>query len=105
MSVRSGTAPPSVEPAPPAAPEPRRMRVGPVVLASLAAGFAAAGILPFLPARRGGGSFATAMDLFGLAVGWARWAVLSTRSTDQPQRWALVPAVVMAVAAVLLPVA
>src|SRR3954449_4805098 len=105
MSVRSGTAPPSVEPVPPAAPEPRRMRVGPVVLASLAAGFAAAVILPFLPAGRVDDSFATAMVLFGFAVGWALLAVLSTRFTDQPQRWALVPAVVMAVAAVLLPVA
>src|SRR4051794_25821640 len=96
MSVRSGTAPPSVEPVPPAAPEPRRMRVGPVVLASLAAGFAAAVILPFLPAGRVDDSFATAMVLFGFAVGWALLAVLSIRFTDQPQRWALVPAVVIA---------
>src|SRR3954452_4189908 len=105
MSVRSGTAPPSVEPVPPAAPEPRRMRVGTVVLASLAAGFAAAVILPFLPAGRVDDSFATAMVLFGFAVGWTLLAVLSIRFTDQPQRWAVVPAVVMAVAGVLLLVA
>src|SRR3954447_871065 len=105
MSVRSGTAPPSVEPVPPAAPEPRRMRVGPVVLGSLAAGFAAAVILPFVPAGRVDDSFATAVVLFGFAVGWTLLAVLSSRFTDQPQRWAVVPAVVMAVAGVLLLVA
>jgi pimeloyl-ACP methyl ester carboxylesterase len=81
------------------------MRVGTVVLASLAAGFAAAVILPFLPAGRVDDSFATAMVLFGFALGWTLLAVLSTRFTDQPQRWAVVPAVVMAVAAVLLLVA
>jgi pimeloyl-ACP methyl ester carboxylesterase len=105
MSVRSGTAPPSVEPVPPAAPGPRRMRVGPVVAGSLATGFVAAVILPFLPAGRVDDSFATAMVLLGFAVGWALLAVLSIRFTDQPQRWALAPAVVMAVAAVLLLVA
>src|SRR4051794_20853453 len=105
MSVRSGSAPPSVEPVPPAAPEPRRTRVGTVVLVSLAAGFAAAVILPFLPAGTVDDSFATAMILFGFALGWTLLAGLSTRSTDPPQRWALVPAVVMAVAAVLLLVA
>src|SRR4051812_31230487 len=105
MSVRSGTAPPSVDPVPPAAPEPRRMRVGTVVLASLAAGFAAAVILPFLPAGTVDDSFATAMVLFGFTLGWTLLAVLSTRFTDQPQRWAVAPAVVMAAAAVLLLVA
>src|SRR3954463_9512765 len=105
MSVRSGTAPPSVEPVPPAAPEPRRMRVGWVVAGSLVAGFAAAVILPFLPAGSVDDSFATAVVLFGLAVGWALLAVLSIRFPDQPQRWAVAPAVVMALAAVLLLVA
>src|SRR5919204_1846797 len=35
--------------------------------------------------------------LLGWAVGWALLAVLSTRWTNQPQRWALVPAVLMAI--------
>ena len=105
MSVRSGTAPPSVEPVPLAAPKARRIRVGPVVAASLAAGFAAALILPFLPAGTVDDSFATAMVLFGFALGWALLAALSTRFTEQPQRWALAPATFMAVAAVLLLVA
>jgi pimeloyl-ACP methyl ester carboxylesterase len=105
MSVRSGTAPPSVEPVPLAAPKPRSIRVGLVVAGSLAVGFAAALVLPFLPAGTVDDSFATAMVLFGFALGWALLAVLSIRFTDQPQRWALAPTVVMAVAAVLLLVA
>ncbi len=102
MSVRSGTARPSVEPVPPAAPKARRIRVGPVVAISLTAGFAAAVVLPFLPTSTVDDSFATAMVLFGFAIGWALLAVLSIRFTDQPQRWAVVPAALMAVSGVLL---
>jgi pimeloyl-ACP methyl ester carboxylesterase len=105
MSVRSGTAPPSVEPVPPAAPKPRRIRVGTVVALSLATGFAAAVVLPFLPAGTVDDSFATAMVLFGFALGWALLAALSTRFTDQPQRWAAAPATFMAVSGVLVLVA
>src|SRR5437762_235457 len=36
--------------------------------------------------------------LLGWALGWALLAVLSTRWSDQPQRWAIVPAWLMAVA-------
>src|SRR5437899_8213900 len=36
--------------------------------------------------------------LLGWALGWALLAVLSIRWTDQPQRWAIVPAVLMALA-------
>ena len=39
----------------------------------------------------------TGAGLLGLASGWALLAVLSTRMTSQPQRWAVVPAAVMAV--------
>ena len=35
----------------------------------------------------------------GWALGWALLAVLSTRWSDQPQRWAVVPAALMALAA------
>jgi pimeloyl-ACP methyl ester carboxylesterase len=38
----------------------------------------------------------TGAGLIGLATGWALLAALTTRCTDQPQRWAVVPAVVMA---------
>jgi hypothetical protein len=36
--------------------------------------------------------------LLGFAFGWALLAVLSVRFTDQPQRWAVAPAVFMGVA-------
>src|SRR5687767_7384422 len=40
--------------------------------------------------------------LLGFAVGWAMLAVLSTRLTDQPQRWASAPAAFMGVSGLLL---
>ena len=69
---------------------------------SLAAGFAAAVILPFLPVGTVDVDFSTAMVLFGFALGWALLAVLSTRFTDQPQRWAVAPAIFMALSGVLV---
>jgi len=62
-------------------------------------------ILPFLPVATVDVDFATAMVLFGWALGWVLMALLSTRFTDQPQRWAFVPAVFMAVAGALVLVA
>jgi pimeloyl-ACP methyl ester carboxylesterase len=72
-----------------------------VVAGSLAAGFVAAATLPFLPVSTVDLGFSTAMVLFGFALGWALLALLSTRFTDQPQRWAVVPAIFMAVAGAL----
>ena len=69
---------------------------------SLAAGFAAALILPFLPVGTVDVDFATAMVLFGFALGWALVAVLSIRFTDQPQRWAVAPAIFMVVSGALV---
>ncbi|WP_298459824.1 alpha/beta fold hydrolase [uncultured Cellulomonas sp.] len=69
---------------------------------SLAAGLLAAALLaaaPFVPARE---SAVTGAILCGFAVGWALLAVLSVRSTDQPQRWAGVPALVMGVGGLVL---
>jgi pimeloyl-ACP methyl ester carboxylesterase len=75
------------------------------VAGSLAAGFAAAAIFPFLPVGTVDVNFSAAMVLLGWALGWALLAVLSTRFTDQPQHWAVVPASFMAVAGVLVLVA
>ena len=102
MRLRSETAPTSSEQVAPAVPAPRRSHVGGVVAGSLAAGFAAAVILPFLPVGTVDEDFATAMVLFGFALGWALMAVLSTRFTDQPQRWAVAPAIFMALSGALV---
>ena len=79
-----------------------RGHVGWVVAGSLATGLLSALLLvaaPFVPATEDG---VTGAILAGFALGWAMLAVLSTRWTDQPQRWALVPAVAMGVSGLLL---
>jgi len=68
----------------------------------LAAGLVAAVLLagaPFLPAEEGA---VTGAVLCGFALGWAVLAVLSVRFTDQPQRWAVAPALFMGVGGLLL---
>lgn len=84
--------------------ERRRNRIGiaKIVVLSLGVGLAAALLLPFIPWPTVDANFATAMVLFGFAVGWALLAALSVRLTDQPQTWAYAPALFMGVAAVLL---
>jgi pimeloyl-ACP methyl ester carboxylesterase len=80
----------------------RRGHIGRVVAGSLATGLFVALLLvlaPFVPPDE---NHVTGAALCGFAVGWAMLAVLSTRSTDQPQRWAVVPALVMGVGGVLL---
>lgn len=54
-----------------AEPESRRRHLGGIVIRSLAAGFVAAVILPFLPVGTVDVNFSTAMVLFGFAFGWA----------------------------------
>ena len=105
MNAPSGTAPRVATRSLPRHRSHGALHVGTVVAGSLAAGFAAAVILPFLPVGTVDVNFATAMVLFGFALGWALLAVLSTRFTDQPQRWAVVPAVFMALSGVLVLVA
>ena len=102
MSLRTRSAPSSGHPVASGAPGSRRSHVGGVVAGSLVAGFAAAVILPFLPVGTVDVDFATAMVLFGWALGWALMAVLSTRFTDQPQRWAVAPAIFMALSGALV---
>ena len=80
----------------------RRGRIGWVVAGSLATGVLAALVLvaaPFIQVRE---NDITGAVLWGFAVGWAMLALLSVRFTDQPQRWALVPAVFMGVSGLLL---
>jgi pimeloyl-ACP methyl ester carboxylesterase len=101
MTLRSEMVPTSDDQVPPTGPERRRSHLGRVVVGSLVAGFVAAVIFPFLPVGTVDVNFSTAMVLFGWALGWALLAGLSTRFTDQPQRWAVVPAVFMSVAGAL----
>src|SRR5262245_63138089 len=82
-------------------PEPQKY-VGRIVVGSLATGLIAALLLaaaPFVPAQENG---VTGAVLIGFAVGRAMLAVLSTRSTAAPQRWAAAPAVLMGVGGFLL---
>src|SRR4051794_3951010 len=80
----------------------KRERIGWIVAGSLATGLVAAVLLvaaPFIPVQE---SNLTGAVLCGFALGWAMLAVLSVRFTDQPQRWALVPALFMGLGGVLL---
>ena len=78
-----------------------RGRIGLIVAGSLAAGLVAALALvatPFIPAKE---HVLTGVVLLGFAFGWALLVVLSVRFTDQPQRWAVAPAVFFAVAGLI----
>jgi pimeloyl-ACP methyl ester carboxylesterase len=105
MTQRSATESSNADQLAAAEPESRRRHLGVIVIGSLAAGFVAAVILPFLPVGTVDVNFSTAMVLFGFAFGWALLAVLSIRFTEQPQRWAVAPAIFMAVAGALVLVA
>ncbi len=77
-------------------------RLGPVVTASLATGVAlsfALALSPVVPAEE---ERVRGAVLLGFAAGWAMIAVLSSRFTSTPQRWAGVPAAFMAAGGVLL---
>ena len=76
--------------------------LGWIVALSLATGLVAAlllAALPFVPVKE---SAITGAVMCGFASGWALLWLLSLRFTDQPQRWALVPASFMSVGGLLL---
>src|SRR6266545_1783885 len=86
-------------------PPPRRTgtrNVGPIVAGSLTAGLIAAGLLVAAPFVGTGENTVTGAVLLAFALGWALLAVLSTRWSDQPQRWAAAPAAFMALAVLAL---
>jgi pimeloyl-ACP methyl ester carboxylesterase len=68
-----------------------------VVLASLLAGLAGAAALTLVALPGAAEHVITGSALLAFAAGWAMLAMLSSRLTSQPQRWAWVPAAVMAV--------
>src|SRR5437867_1786692 len=82
-------------------PEPRG-HIGWIVAGSLATGLVAALLLvaaPFITAEE---NDVTGAVLCGFALGWAMLAVLSVRFTDQPQRCAAAPALLMGLGGILL---
>jgi pimeloyl-ACP methyl ester carboxylesterase len=87
----------------PSHPDPgSRGHIGWIVAGSLATGLLAALLLaaaPFIPAEE---RAVTGAVLCGFALGWAMLAVLSVRFTDQPQRWAAAPALLMGLGGLLL---
>src|SRR5829696_522279 len=75
-----------------------KSRIGLIVALSMAAGLIAALVLvamPFIPTKE---NVLPSVVLLAFALGWALLAVLSSRFSDQPQRWAAAPAMFMAVA-------
>jgi pimeloyl-ACP methyl ester carboxylesterase len=76
----------------------RRRRVGPVVAASLGAGLATAAVLALVAFPGAEEHVITGTAMLAFALGWALLAACSARWTDQPQRWAAVPAAFMGLA-------
>jgi pimeloyl-ACP methyl ester carboxylesterase len=79
-----------------------RGHIGWIIAAALAVGLVVAVLLvaaPFIPAQE---SRLTGAVLCGFAVGWVLLAVLSVRFTDQPQRWAAAPALLMGLGGLVL---
>src|SRR6266567_3575892 len=73
----------------------RKGRVGLIVAGSLITGFVIALVLVIGPFGGAEEDVIMGTALLGWALGWALLAVLSTRWSDQPQRWAVVPAALM----------
>jgi pimeloyl-ACP methyl ester carboxylesterase len=96
-SAQQSTIDTSQAPAPAVAATGPRGRIGRIVAGSLATGLVAGLLLAFAPFIAASETGVTGAILCGFALGWALLAVLSVRYTDQPQRWAAVPAVFMGV--------
>ncbi|HEY3437395.1 MAG TPA: alpha/beta hydrolase [Actinotalea sp.] len=73
-----------------------RDRLGRVTVLSMSAGAVTAAVLVLVVVAGATEAVVTGAGLIGFAVGWALLAVLSARRTARPQRWAAVPAAVMA---------
>src|SRR5262245_42359434 len=79
-------------------PTPSNGHVGRIVAGSMIGGLVGAIALVVGPLAGAPEHIITGRVLLVFAAAWASLAVLSERRTDQPQRWAFVPAAVMAVA-------
>jgi pimeloyl-ACP methyl ester carboxylesterase len=76
----------------------RKGRVGLIVAGSMLFGFVVALVLAIGPFGGAQEHVIMGTALLGWALGWALLAVLSIRWSNQPQRWAVVPAALMALA-------
>jgi thioesterase domain-containing protein len=74
------------------APSTRRGHIGLIVVGSLVTGLAAALLLVLVVFASAAEPVVTGSAMLGFGLGWAMLAALSVWRTDQPQRWALVPA-------------
>src|SRR4051794_9856846 len=63
-----------------------------IIVGSLVTGAVLAAVLPLIVFAGAAEPVITGSALLGFAAGWAMLAALSARMTDQPQRWAWVPA-------------
>jgi len=70
----------------------RKRRVGPVVAASLFAGLLTAAVFAVVAFAGAEEHVIAGTVMLAFALGWALLAACSARWTDQPQRWAAVPA-------------
>src|SRR5438874_13192120 len=76
----------------------RKHNIGRIVAGSLLAGLLAAIILVAVPFAGATENVISGAVLVAFGLGWALLAILSTVRTDQPQRWAALPAGVFLVA-------
>lgn len=73
-----------------------------IIAGSLIGGLLSAAAFIASPLSGSEESATTGALLLGFAVGWALIALLTTRFTDRPERWAAVPATAMGVSAIAL---
>jgi pimeloyl-ACP methyl ester carboxylesterase len=83
---------PTQRPPAPVGPRPRTGPIRRVIAGSLFTGLVLAAVLPLLVFGSGSEAVITGSALLGFASGWAMLALLTSRMTTQPQRWAWVPA-------------
>jgi pimeloyl-ACP methyl ester carboxylesterase len=74
----------------------RQGPIGWIIAGSLATGLVGALVLTLVVFAGAGEHVITGSGLLAFGFGWAMLAVLSTRLTGRPQRWAMLPAAVMA---------
>jgi len=84
------------------APARRQGHIGVIVAGAMCSGLVVSLVLVVGPFGGAQEHLIMGAALLGWALGWALLAVLSIRWSDQPQRWAIVPAVLMALAGVSL---